>query len=39
LIPATFAAAWKEAVEKDMKKAVSDNRLPENFWMDPNYNL
>jgi hypothetical protein len=39
LIPATFAANWKEAVDADMKAFVAENRWPENFWKDPNYNL
>ena len=39
LIPATFAAKWSEAVDIDMKSFVANNRWPENFWLDPNYNL
>ncbi len=39
LIPATFAVKWSEAVYADMLTCVADNRWPENFWLDPNYNL
>ena len=39
LIPATFAAKWSEAVSVDMRQCVANNRWPENFWLDPNYNL
>ena len=28
-----------EAVETDMKAFVAYNKWPENFWLDPNYNL
>ena len=39
LIPETFAVKWSEAVYADMLQCVADNRWPENFWLDPNYNL
>ena len=39
LIPETFAVKWSEAVHADMLQCVADNRWPENFWLDPNYNL
>ena len=39
LIPATFAVQWAEAADKDMKIFVANNRWPENFWLDPEYNL
>ena len=39
LIPATFAAKWSDAVDMDMLAQVAKNKWPENFWLDPNYNL
>ena len=39
LIPETFAVKWAEAVNADMLTCVADNRWPEKFWLDPNYNL
>ena len=39
LIPETFAYKWSEAVYTDMVTQVGENRWPENFWADPNYNL
>lgn len=39
LNPNSFAANWKELVEQDMKTQVANDRWPEEFWKDPNYNL
>ena len=40
LIPDTFAAKWYQAVKIDMETfAYETNRWPQNFWLDPNYNL